>query len=194
MAHTQRRPTWLTLRLISHAIYGANLFLIILKFHSLSFLSLTHKDVFRVWPFFYLPLDLHPYLMVSIGAMHLAPVWALAEYYSKFPAIGRCQNQHLYLDWVGLVHHLSLSSIHSWPGFCSSFRAVTSHLLSLGTIFYRMKNNKWMHIIWHLFVLDGAVFMFYSILCFLVRNQWPNGHWIFLFDTTSSLLARFSYF
>ena len=38
---------------------------------------------------------------------------------------------------------------------------------SVGTIFYRMKDNGWMHVIWHLFVVAGAGFMFFSIYLYV---------------------------
>lgn len=33
----------------------------------------------------------------------------------------------------------------------------------IGTIFYAMKKIKWMHFIWHLFVIAGSVFHFFSV-------------------------------
>ncbi|MGL4785380.1 MAG: hypothetical protein ACRC2Q_00640 [Cetobacterium sp.] len=34
---------------------------------------------------------------------------------------------------------------------------------SVGTIFYLMKNKKFAHGIWHLFVLAGSVFNYFSV-------------------------------
>ena len=34
---------------------------------------------------------------------------------------------------------------------------------SLGSVFYSMKHKKFMHVVWHLFVMAGALLMFYAI-------------------------------
>lgn len=37
-----------------------------------------------------------------------------------------------------------------------------------GIIFYKMKNRKYMHSVWHLFVLAGAVFHYFCVLFYVV--------------------------
>ena len=38
---------------------------------------------------------------------------------------------------------------------------------SIGTIFYLLKKVPYMHSVWHLFVLAGSIFQFFSILLFV---------------------------
>jgi hemolysin III len=37
---------------------------------------------------------------------------------------------------------------------------------SLGSVFYSMKDKKFTHVIWHLFVMGGAAFMFFAVYLF----------------------------
>jgi len=37
---------------------------------------------------------------------------------------------------------------------------------TLGAFFYSLKHVRYMHVIWHLFVMTGAGFMYFSILFF----------------------------
>jgi hemolysin III len=34
---------------------------------------------------------------------------------------------------------------------------------TVGSVFYSMKNRRYMHVVWHLFVMLGAMLMFFSI-------------------------------
>ena len=168
------------LEIVSYAIYGASLFLLFLNstlYHSFSltrykevFQKIDHSSIYLLIAGTYTP-----YLMVSIGGLagygFLALVWALAiggiifEVY----AIGRWPKLstflYLGLGWLSVFIIYPLAQSIPLTGIL--LLALGGVTYSLGTIFYRMKDNKWMHIIWHLFVLGGAVFMFYSILYFV---------------------------
>ena len=164
------------LAIVSYAIYGTSLFLLFLNstlYHSFSFTryksifqKIDHSSIYLLIAGTYTP-----YLMLSIGGWlgygFLAVVWtlALAGIIFEISMIGKMPKLSTYLylglGWLSLLilyplaHSIELSGI--------GLLALGGITYSLGTIFYRMKHNKWMHIIWHLFVMGGAVFMFYSI-------------------------------
>ena len=168
------------LEIVSYAIYGASLFLLFLNstlYHSFSltrykevFQKIDHSSIYLLIAGTYTP-----YLMVSIGGLvgygFLALVWALAigGIIFEVSAIGRWPKLstflYLGLGWLSVFIIYPLAQSIPLTGIL--LLALGGVTYSLGTIFYRMKDNKWMHIIWHLFVLGGAVFMFYSILYFV---------------------------
>lgn len=168
------------LEIVSYAIYGASLFLLFLNSTLYHSFSLTrYKDVFQKIDhssiYLLIAGTYTPYLMVSIGGLvgygFLALVWALAigGIIFEVSAIGRWPKLstflYLGLGWLSVFIIYPLAQSIPLTGILLlSLGGVT---YSLGTIFYRMKDNKWMHIIWHLFVLGGAVFMFYSILYYV---------------------------
>ncbi len=168
------------LEIVSYAIYGASLFLLFLNstlYHSFSltrykevFQKIDHSSIYLLIAGTYTP-----YLMVSIGGLagygFLALVWALAigGIIFEVSAIGRWPKLstflYLGLGWLSVFIIYPLAQSIPLTGIL--LLALGGVTYSLGTIFYRMKDNKWMHIIWHLFVLGGAIFMFYSILYFV---------------------------
>ena len=164
----------------SYAIYGASLFLLFLNSTLYHSFSLTrYKDVFQKIDhssiYLLIAGTYTPYLMVSIGGLvgygFLALVWALAigGIIFEVSSIGRWPKLstflYLGLGWLSVFIIYPLAQSIPLTGIL--LLALGGVTYSLGTIFYRMKDNKWMHIIWHLFVLGGAVFMFYSILYYV---------------------------
>ena len=168
------------LEIVSYAIYGASLFLLFLNSTLYHYFSLTrYKDVFQKIDhssiYLLIAGTYTPYLMVSIGGLvgygFLALVWALAigGIIFEVSAIGRWPKLstflYLGLGWLSVFIIYPLAQSIPLTGIL--LLALGGVTYSLGTIFYRMKDNKWMHIIWHLFVLGGAIFMFYSILYYV---------------------------
>ena len=109
--------------------------------------------------------------MISIGGtlgyVLLAFIWGLAlagiifevVATDKFPKLSTYM--YLGLGWLGVIIVYPLYNSIEINGLY--LLALGGIIYSLGTIFYRMKANKWMHVIWHLFVIGGALFMFISI-------------------------------
>ena len=168
------------LEIVSYAIYGASLFLLFLNSTLYHSFSLTrYKDVFQKIDhssiYLLIAGTYTPYLMVSIGGLvgygFLALVWASAigGIIFEVSAIGRWPKLstflYLGLGWLSVFIIYPLAQSIPLTGIL--LLALGGVTYSLGTIFYRMKDNKWMHIIWHLFVLGGAIFMFYSILYYV---------------------------
>ena len=165
--------------IVSYIIYGTSLTLLFLNstlYHSFSlskykaaFQKLDHSSIYLLIAGTYTP-----YLMVSIGGVFgytfLAIVWSLAIAGILFEllTIGKWPKLSTYLylglGWLSLIIIYPLIKSISWAGVL--LLALGGITYSIGTIFYRMKANKWMHVIWHLFVVGGAVFMFISIWSF----------------------------
>ena len=160
----------------AYIIYGASLFTLFLNstlYHSFSFSK--YKAIFQklVHASIYLLIagTYTPYLMISIGGVLgyslLSLIWILAiagiafevVATDKFPKLSTYM--YLGLGWLGVVIIYPL--YHSIEVNGLLLLALGGIIYSLGTIFYRMKSNKWMHVIWHLFVIGGALFMFISI-------------------------------
>lgn len=160
----------------AYIIYGASLFTLFLNstlYHSFSFSKykaifqkLDHGSIYLLIAGTYTP-----YLMISIGGILgyslLALIWTLAlagiifevVATDKYPKLSTYM--YLGLGWLGIIILYPLyNSIELNGLFLLAFGGI---VYSLGTIFYRMKANKWMHVIWHLFVMGGAFFMFISI-------------------------------
>lgn len=160
----------------AYIIYGLSLFTLFLNstlYHSFSFSKykaifqkLDHGSIYLLIAGTYTP-----YLMISIGGtlgyVLLAVIWGLAlagiifevVATDKYPKLSTYM--YLGLGWLGVIiiyplyHSIEINGLF--------LLALGGIVYSLGTIFYRMKSNKWMHVIWHLFVIGGAFFMFVSI-------------------------------
>lgn len=107
----------------------------------------------------------------TLGYIFLGLIWLLAvmgivfEFISleKFPKLSIFL--YLFLGWLAVFIIYPLYHAVAVGGLILLLAGGLTY--SIGTIFYRMKHNKWMHIIWHLFVVGGSVFMFLSILLYI---------------------------
>lgn len=166
--------------LISYIIYGSSIIVLFFSstiYHSLSFTSF--KDVFQKIDhasiYLLIAGTYTPYLMTTVvgtlGYVFLAVVWTAAlagiifevGWTNRFPKL----STYLYLvmGWMGVLLIYPLYLNFSIWGIILLF--IGGILYSVGTIFYRMKHNGWMHVIWHLFVIAGATFMFLSIYIYV---------------------------
>lgn len=165
-----------TVAIVAYAIYGLSLFVLFLNstlYHSFSlskykaiFQKIDHGSIYLLIAGTYTP-----YLMVSIGGrvgyIFLAVIWGLAIAGIIFEVVATDKypnlSTYMYLGigWLGLAIIYPLYFNIELNGLF--LLALGGIVYSLGTIFYRMKANKWMHVIWHLFVVGGAFFMFISI-------------------------------
>lgn len=162
--------------MISYIIYGSSLVILFLSstlYHSFSFTKL--KDLFQKIDhasiYLLIAGSYTPYLMVTLGDtlgyIFLTVVWTAAlagiifevVWTNRFPKL----STYLYLimGWMGILLLYPLYLNFAVSGIVFLFLGGVFY--SLGTFFYRMKHNGWMHVIWHLFVIAGATFMFLSI-------------------------------
>lgn len=166
-----------TTSLIAYLIYGLSLIILFTNstlYHSFSFSKLRplfqkldHSSIYLLIAGTYTP-----YLMISIGGTlgyaFLFFVWAFAlggiifelMALDKYPKLSTAM--YLILGWIGifilwpLVQNIEIDGV--------VLLAIGGLSYSFGTIFYSMKSKAWMHVVWHLFVIGGAFFMFISIL------------------------------
>ena len=170
--------SWVSI--LSYLIYGLSMISLFTNstlYHSFSFSKfrklfqkLDHSSIYLLIAGTYTP-----YLMISIGGAFgywmLFLIWSLAiagivfEILSldKFPRLSTFM--YLWLGWLGVIILYPLIKRIDLNGVV--FLALGGLCYSFGTIFYSMKSNKWMHIIWHLFVVAGAALMFASIFIYV---------------------------
>lgn len=166
--------------LVSYIIYGSSLVVLFLAstlYHSFSFSN--QRDIFQKIDhasiYLLIAGSYTPYLMVTVGGAvgytFLAIVWLAAisglvfevGWTNRFPKL----STYLYLimGWLGIFLIYPLYQSLELAGIVLLF--VGGLFYSIGTIFYRQKDNGWMHVIWHLFVMAGAAFMFVSIYLYV---------------------------
>lgn len=171
---------------IGIAIFGGSLIILYLAstlYHALS--NPTAKRVFGVFDHssIYL-LIAGTYSAYCLTALHgalgwtiLAIIWALAitgiTFYSIFGSRMRKLSAISYIPMgliIVVVSPAVKSSLHAASGGNASwyFLLLGGVFYIAGTAFYAMKKIKWMHSIWHLFVIAGSVMHFASIY-FIMR-------------------------
>lgn len=166
--------------IVAYSIYGASLILLFLNstlYHSLKFTKfrsffqkLDHGSIYLLIAGTYTP-----YLMLAIagkiGYTFLAIIWIIAglgiffeiHFTNKHPRLSLFM--YLLLGWMGVL--LIYPLVKFSPIYAVILLALGGVFYSLGTIFYSMKDKEWMHVIWHLFVMAGALFMYISIFFYI---------------------------
>lgn len=74
---------------------------------------------------------------------------------------------YILMGWQAIIIIKTLYSLFSPTEF--AFLIIGGFSYTFGIIFYRLKNVKYMHFIWHLFVLAGSIFHYFMILNYFVR-------------------------
>lgn len=170
------------LHVVSYCLYGTTLILLFLTstlFHSLIFTKA--KKVFQVFDhssiFLLIAGSYTPFCLLSIkgwlGWTLFGLIWALAisgiiyksltlhkkETVSKVSTI-----IYIIMGWLCLLAAKPLYD--SLGGIGTALLVAGGVSYTLGAAFYSLKNVRFMHVVWHLFVMLGAGFMFFSILFF----------------------------
>ena len=166
--------------LVSYVIYGSSMVILFLSstlYHSFSFTNI--KDLFQKIDhasiYLLIAGSYTPYLMVTVagtmGYVFLGIIWTAAlagiifevVWTNRFPRLSTYM--YLVMGWMGLLLIYPLYLNFSFSGILLLFLGGVFY--SLGTFFYRMKHNGWMHVVWHLFVMAGAAFIFASIYLYV---------------------------
>ena len=171
--------TGTTLELVSYIIYGSSQFLLYLcstLYHSLIFTRA--RKVFKIFDhcsiFLLIAGSYTPISLITIGGKTgwtlFAIVWAIAI----FGIIYKClwiekfkkMSTFLYIG-MGWLSMFAIKPMYIGLGF-EGFALLLAGGLSftIGTIFYSMRNVKYMHVLWHLFVLAGTAFIYFAILLY----------------------------
>lgn len=166
------------MRVVTFTIYGSILILFYLMstlYHALSFTRA--KRVFRIFDhsmiYVLIAGTYTPYCLVAIkgwlGWTIFGVVWAMAIAGIVYKCLAKPRKS----KWSTLFYVIMgwFCVIALWPLF-KALGPVGLALLvaggitfTVGTIFYS-QNNPWSHVIWHLFVFAGTVFMYLSILLY----------------------------
>lgn len=164
------------LEVASYAIYGATLILLYLSstlYHSLTFTKA--RQVFRIIDhcsiFLLIAGTYTPYTLITVGggfgAVLTTLIWLIAilgivyktVWFRKFQGLSVWL--YIAMGWLALFF---LHSLYQGLGTAGFIWLVAGGLsFTVGALFYRLKHVKYMHVVWHLFVLTGTVCMFFSI-------------------------------
>lgn len=162
---------------VSYAIYGTTLILLFLAstlYHSLIFTKA--KNVFQVFDhssiYLLIAGSYTPYCLTVIGGtlgwVLLGLIWLLAiggvVYKSIFLKKKGKTDVILYvlMGWICLIAFKPLLEGLGVGGTLLLAGGGVSY--TVGAIFYSLKHIKFMHVVWHFFVLLGAALMYFSIL------------------------------
>lgn len=167
------------LSMTAYVIYGLSLFLLYLcstLYHSFKFTKvrnffrrLDHSSIFILIAGTYTP-----YTLLTIGGrkgwFFFGLVWliAIAGVLYKTFWFDKLQKASVFFYiGMGWISVFMLHSLYLGLGTTGFWLLVGGGLaFTLGTLFYVQKNIHIMHVVWHLFVMAGTIFMFFSIYLF----------------------------
>lgn len=162
---------------VSSAIYGATLIILYTMstlYHALVnekakavFLVFDHVTIYLLIAGTYTPYTL-ACLGGALGWTLFGIVWAAAIVGIVFSSISLRRFQklsmicYIAMGWVILIAIKPLwQVIGTLP---MVFLVIGGVLYTGGVLFYQMKESRYMHSIWHLFVIAGSIFQYFSIL------------------------------
>ncbi|SEK37446.1 hemolysin III [Carnobacterium iners] len=168
------------IEMFSYAVYGSTLILLYLcstLYHSLAFTRA--RKLFKVFDhmsiFLLIAGTYTPYILIAIGGSLgwtlFGIVWSIAFIGILYKAfwINHLQKYSTWLYIImGWICVFALKPIYIGLGFNGFLLLLLGGLsFTIGAIFYSLKNVRFMHIVWHLFVLAGTIFMYFSILFYV---------------------------
>ncbi len=168
--------------IVSYALYGSMMILLFLfstLFHSLIFTKA--KKVFQVFDhssiFLLIAGSYTPFCLISIhgwlGWTLFTFIWLLAVsgivYKSltlhKKETVSRVSTFiYIVMGWLCLTAFYPL--VHALGLWGTVLLAGGGVAYTVGALFYGLKNVRFMHVVWHLFVMLGAGLMYFSVLFF----------------------------
>ena len=167
------------LHYVSFIIYGVSLLLLFLAstlYHSLIFTKA--KKVFQVFDhcsiYLLIAGTYTPYCLLyikgTIGIVLLSVIWLAAIVgivyksltLSKVKSVSKLST--IIYNVMGWAVVIALPSLYQSVGLKGLLLLVGGGVAyTVGSVFYSMKNRRYMHVVWHLFVMLGAMLMFFSI-------------------------------
>lgn len=166
-----------TIHVVAYSIYGATLILLFLAstlYHSLIFTKA--RKVFQVFDhssiYLLIAGSYTPYCLLTIqgplGWGLFAVIWLMAILGVIYKSLWLSKKGktavliYIIMGWLCLI---AVKPLYLGLGSTGILLLVLGGLsYTIGAVFYSFKNVKFMHVVWHLFVLAGAAFMFFSIL------------------------------
>lgn len=167
---------------VSACIYGASL-IILYTFSSL-YHSLTNrkaKSVFRIFDHCSIfLLILGTYTPICLWMLKGALGWTLFGINAFCTVLGIVLNSinlkkfqkismvlYILMGWSVIMSIKNVIAIIPFSGMM--FLLIGGLLYTFGIIFYKMKNIKYMHFIWHLFVLGGSIVHYFFVLFYCYK-------------------------
>ncbi|MGM0217143.1 PAQR family membrane homeostasis protein TrhA [Enterococcus sp. AZ126] len=167
---------------VSYAIYGSTLVLLFLAstlFHSLIFTRA--KKVFQVFDhssiFLLIAGSYTPFCLLSIkgwlGWLLFVLIWVMAISGVVYKSLTLHKQEtvknvstiiYIIMGWLCITAAKPLYHSLGPTGIALLVAGGVSY--TLGAAFYSLKSVRFMHVVWHLFVMLGAGFMFFSILLY----------------------------
>ena len=173
-----------SITIVSSAIYGITLiilYLISCLYHSFS-PRIKAKKVFRVLDHDSIYLLIFgtymPYLLVSIGGSKGWNLWGILLGLSILGIVFNSVNlekfknvsfiSYILMGWIIIF---SFKDVYNSIGFYGTLYLILGGVFyTIGALFYRLgKKIKYMHSIFHLLVLAGSIFHFFSIFLYVIR-------------------------
>ena len=161
------------LHYVSFIIYGVSLLLLFLAstlYHSLIFTKVfDHCSIYLLIAGTYTPYCLL-YIKGTIGIVLLSVIWLAAIVgivyksltLSKVKSVSKLST--IIYNVMGWAVVIALPSLYHSVGLKGLLLLVGGGVAyTVGSVFYSMKNRRYMHVVWHLFVMLGAMLMFFSI-------------------------------
>lgn len=170
------------IHVVSYAVYGSMMILLFLcstLFHSLIFTRA--KKVFQVFDhasiFLLIAGSYTPYCLLSIrgwlGWTLFGLIWLSAISGVVYKSVTLHKKEtvskvstviYIIMGWLCI---LAAKPLLASLGVTGSVLLVSGGVAyTIGAIFYSFKNIRFMHVVWHLFVMLGAGLMYFSILFF----------------------------
>ena len=170
------------IHIISYAIYGSMMILLFLfstLFHCLMFTRA--KKVFQVFDhasiFLLIAGSYTPFCLLSIqgwlGWTLFILIWLLAISGIVYKSLTLHKKEtlskistliYINMGWLCVIAFKPLiASLGFWGTFLLASGGVS---YTVGALFYSIKSVRFMHVVWHLFVMLGAGLMYFSVLWF----------------------------
>ncbi len=168
------------LAVVARSIYGATMIILYTMstlYHSITnpgakkvFRVIDHCSIFLLIAGTYTPICMGT-LLKSDGILILSIIWAAAILGIALNAIDLEKFKNVSVAAyivMGLLILIKIGDlVKLMPAGGLVFLTVGGAVYILGVIFYLMKKVKYMHSIWHLFVLGGSVLHFFCILFYI---------------------------
>jgi hemolysin III len=166
-----------TMRIVSYTIYGSTLVLVFLfstLYHSLYFTGakhvfkiLDHACIYLLIAGTYTPLCLVTQ-GGTLGWVLFGILWAMATLGIVYESLwmGRYKALsvivYVVMGWLCIINIKGFYEGLTHTGFMLLLGGGLAY--TVGIIFYAMKKVPFAHVLWHIFVILGAILMFFSIL------------------------------
>ncbi|MBO5136982.1 MAG: hemolysin III family protein [Spirochaetaceae bacterium] len=160
----------------SFVIFGASMFILYLMstlYHALTpygakkvFAIFDHSSIYLLIAGTYTPYCLTT-LRGPIGWVLFGIIWGLAvagmTFYAIFGSKMRILSAITYILMGWLVVFAFKPMAEALPKLSLILLIIGGVVYTIGCIFYALKKIKWMHCIWHIFVIFGSILHFFSV-------------------------------